>query len=812
VPLLAALVAAGLLSAVAVPGGSGEAHVEAGTARLDVTAGTYRLDGGVVITRGAVRLRARSARWDPRTGTVDASGEVLLTDATRAVSAEAIHAVMGGDFQATAVLAFVKEAPAALEGATTVQAAAACGRNALTASARTVDGEASGRFRLAGARLTPCDCPDGGPPSWELRSERAIVIPGERVELSWPVLWITPRFLFMDRPIPVLALPYLSLPLGNRVSGLLMPRLESDFSSRFTLAQPWFQTLGQSADLTFTPRYAFGQVAGTPSVRGPGLDLEARWAPAVDSVGRVEADGLWNLDDEPGAGAGVPGARRLRLALAGAHSQRLGEAARLRAELDLVGDPLYVRDFTRDPLSRDSASRRSAVQASLLAGDAALELSAAWLQPVSSSGALGATDYGLFGARLPAFHRWPSLAATLPPVDAGGGLRLSGRLGLARFAPPRGATSDGGADGLGPADHGWLRDAADPLELDGRWEPGERLAATRLDGRVELREVRPLGPLVAEAFLRGAALGYLFDAGRDPLANGWLAGGLELSTVLTRRYGKVRHELIPRAEWRVGSAVAGPSLPAFGYDAWDRGSATPPGAALAAPRLAAAAPPGVFSQARLSLSSHLVDEQGERFFAEVGQELDQRAGRLAEGYLEARATRGLVSGEADLRVWSGGRPSGAPVQSRRSWLDAFSLARLRLAVADGRGDSLGGSLLSVDAGGSGRLGEGVDSLFDPRAAALPAQAWATGDATVRLGPAALSYQAVIAARAQTLGGCQGGTREVAAWAIRQHTGALEWDSPCHCFRLRASLRIDDCGALGYGLTVDLGRAGAPQGR
>ena len=41
----------------------------------------------------------------------------------------------------------------------------------------------AGALRLEGARLTPCDCAAGAP-SWELRSESALVHPGERVELT----------------------------------------------------------------------------------------------------------------------------------------------------------------------------------------------------------------------------------------------------------------------------------------------------------------------------------------------------------------------------------------------------------------------------------------------------------------------------------------------------------------------------------------------------------------------------------------------------------------------------------------------------
>ncbi len=302
---LAALVAAGLLGAVALPGGSGDARVDAATAVYDLASGTYRLEGGVVIARGLVRLRAGSARFDPRTNVVDAAGGVLLTDASRAVAAEGIHAVLDGDFEASQVLVWLKDGPVDLSGATSAAEAGGCGRNALTARAARVAGGRSGVLTLEGARVTPCDCA-GGAPSWELRAEAAVVHPGERVVLTWPVLYVTPRFLLVDRPVPVFTFPWVSLPLGDRVTGLLAPQMGTSGPTGLTLAQPVFVTLGQSADVTVTPRWVFGrardQVAeGKPSARGLGGTLEGRWAPAPGAAGRLELDLLWDVDRDVGA-------------------------------------------------------------------------------------------------------------------------------------------------------------------------------------------------------------------------------------------------------------------------------------------------------------------------------------------------------------------------------------------------------------------------------------------------------------------------------------------------------------------------------
>ncbi|MBK9518886.1 MAG: LPS-assembly protein LptD [Anaeromyxobacter sp.] len=829
---LAALLAAGLLAATPVPGGDGAVRVEAGSAAYDVAGGTYRLEGGVVISRGVVRLRARSARWDPRSSTVEAAGDVLLTDATRAVAAEGLHAVLDGDFEASGVVVYLKRGPTDLSAAADAAAAGRCGANALVARADRITGTAAGEVgpvQLTGVRLTLCDCP-AGPPSWELRADRAVVHPGERVELTWPVVYVTPRFLLLERPVPVFTFPWVALPLGERVTGLLATELGTTGPTGFTLGQPVYVTLGPAADLTATPRWHFGRrraqvAAGDPAVRGPGASLELRWTPTPEAAGRLKADLAWDLDDEEELGPvdGAAGASGLRLALSGGWAQRLSPRATLRADLDLVGDPLHVRDFTPDVLQRDATTRRSALQVSGRGQDLVLDLSAAWLQPVARDGSLAACaggdtgcQGGLFGGGLPAFQRWPALAATLLPTALAGPLRLSGRAGLARFAPPGGATSDGGADGLGPGDRGWTRDAADPTELDGRWQVGERRALTRLETRAELAAPFTVGGVLSLIpSLQGAAQGALADGEGQVVTAGWGRARLGAGTTLARRFGGLRHLVQPRLDWSLTSGVAGGRAETFAADGLDRGPATPAGAAaaFAGARLAAAAPPGLSHQLRLALATRLSRGEVELVRAEVGQEVDLGRGTLAEAWLSAAAAGGPLTAEADLRLWTAGRPAGAPVSAGGSWLDAFSEVRLALALADGRGDSLRAGLLAVGAGGSGRLGAGQDVLFDGRVAPVDALATATLGATLQLGPAALRYDVRLPGRTAQVAACQGsGTRLVGPWDAQQHVAGVEWDSPCRCFRVQAALRVDGCGDLGGSVMLDLGRAAGLGGR
>jgi len=334
--MLLALAAARLMVAVVlVPGQGGEARVQATSATFDVAAGTYRLEGEVVISRGAATLRAGKASYDPRSGEVTASGGVLLIDPARVLFAEEIHAVFDGPFQARQAVAYYRSRPTPYGAAATLEAASACGPNALRAEGGEVTSAGDGRLRLVDARLTLCDCAGDGAPSWELRSRSAVVQPGDEARLEWPVLYVTPRFLLMDRPVPVMVLPWLTVPLAPRVSGLLVPRLGSSGPTGWTLGQPIYLTLGRSADLTLVPGYAFGQAPsavarGNPSVRGPGLSMEGRWAPAPDAAVQLRIDLQEDLDDEAVPAQGIVGASGLRYALRGDWAQRFGDRSSIR--------------------------------------------------------------------------------------------------------------------------------------------------------------------------------------------------------------------------------------------------------------------------------------------------------------------------------------------------------------------------------------------------------------------------------------------------------------------------------------------------
>lgn len=775
-PILAIL-AAGLLAraAAAAPapapsGLAGDVRVSADEVRYDVATGRVLLEGNAMVSRGGVTVRARSATYDPEANEVRAAGGVLLTDARRAISADAIRAVLGGEMEAEGVLAFVKDQPVDLSGVRSAEEAARAGRNRLVFSGSRLRGVADRRFELTGARLTLCDCPGGAPPSWEVTARSADVIPGKRAILRWSVLRITPSLLGVDRPVPVFAFPWLYLPLGDRQSGLLFPSFESTEATGFRLAQPLYLTLGRSADATLAPDYAFGRARsevaeGRPSVRGPGGRLELRWAPAEGAAGVAELAWIHDLDAEPGGASGD------RWALALRHGQALGARADLRAALRLAGDPVWDRDLTPDVLGRAVPYRRSDVIATHRGGPVVLEAAGSWVQPLSP-GRVPEESYGPLGADLGFSSRLAAATATLLPGGLGPA-RLSGRAGAARF----GAT--GALDRAGRPD------------------------ASRADARAALElPVLVAGAVTLSPWLGGAALAYALDGAPDSAAAAWGLGGVRIATEVSRRFGRLRHSIAPRLEWRAGSGTAGEALEFPAYDALDR---------AAGPSLLSASP-GAFQQARAAVETRLESGGVTRARAEVGQEVDLRDGRLAETFVSAGLAVGPVAADARARFFAfEGRGAPVPTPPIRSPLDELTELAASVSLSDRRGDALRAGFLSIGPGGSGGLVAGIDPLFDVRPANVEPAAFATAGVRAVAGAATLGYDALFWGRPSLQPLCSGGTglRRVDALDVQQHVASLAWSSSCRCFRVAAVARVNDCGGFSYTASIDLARlAGA----
>ncbi|BDG08094.1 LPS-assembly protein LptD [Anaeromyxobacter paludicola] len=815
----------------------GPVDVEAPEASFDQQTGRYSLTGGAVVRRGALTLRCERAGYDPETGEVDASGNVLLLEPGRALGASTAHLVLDGPFSATDVTGFLKPGTLDLSSARTLAEARDRGLNRFTLRGERASGEGD-RFDVERGRFTLCDCGGDAPPSWEIRSSHADVIPGQRAILSWPVFYLTPRFLFVERPVPFFALPWFYLPLGDRQSGLLFPEFAMGGTVGYSLAEPIFVTLGESADVTFTPQWIWGigdaaARAGTRGVKGGGGAIELRAVPAAGTDARLR---LFYLDDtQRDYYGGTPSpAHGGRLDLAAQLDSRLGPRERLRLDAELFADPLHPADFTNDVFLRQNPYRRSALAFTERGDDLLLSAEAAyyqpfagvgnnWFFPVDPASGIARPAYGGFGSRIPVFHRLPSLTATLLPVELRGPWTFSGTASLTRFAPIHGATGDEGASGVGPGDREWpARTSLDASQGDGRWETGERLAATRLAARGELRADYLLGRwLRLEPYLRATGLGYAFSEAKAAQANGWLAAGLVAETELSRRYGEGasarRHSIVPRLEWRAGTAPLGPALPAYAYDELDDApprpgeplvtyAATPTQAALVLPvRTLTAMPYGGFNQLRASVRSRLVGPPGAFPFnaeVEAGQDVD--LSRLARS--ETYGRLGLTIGPATASLLAKGYAFGAPKPDLApgltatsappsTWLDPFTAFAAGLTVADGRGEDVHVGLSSVGAGGSPQSAAGIEPLFDQRPYTQSTNTASAG-ARARYSGLSAAYEAWFnPTTIPETAICGAGKKTSTSPHVWQHQASLTWDSPCHCWKAAVVFAANECVGL-----------------
>jgi len=844
--LSAALMGPGRAGAASasLPGPGGPVDVEAGNLTYDAAADRFVLSDGVRLRRGTVLLRARTASYSPKDGVVDATGDVLLTAPGRVIAADGMHLVLDGPWEARTLSAFYKSKPLELEHAASAAEAAREGRNRLSLWAEKANGPvATGGgqpYTAESVRLTLCDCGEGAP-SWEIRAAKAEVTPGKSVVLSWPVIYVTPRFLFIDTPIPVLPLPWLYVPLSRRQTGLLFPFVNDGSRAGWELAEPFFFTMGESWDATLTLGYAFGpsssQIQGAatavpgprdPGVRGVEGSAELRWAPVEGVSGEGK---LYYMHDTLAYAWKPPSGDRLAVSLR--NQARLGRESFLNVDAALVGDAAYPQDFVADLLLRSAPYLRSALAAGQGFSDGLVEADVSYNLEIGTLGQGGVpvVPFGVLGGSVPSFHRLPALSATLLPLPVVGPLALSGQVGLARFAPISGIT-DQSVNGIGPGERLWPYQTAAPpptplpLPPAGSWTPGERLSATRAWARAELRAPVPIGPfLLLEPWAAGNASGYLFGDGAEPaLANAWGAGGAVLSTRLDRVWGPgadaLRHVIEPRIEWRGGTPVAGPKLPAYAYDEVDAAPVLANAPCVAPPaglvggclpfRTLSSTIPGGFSQMRLALRNRLVAPSGAlsvtRLDLDLGQDLDLSAGKLAETWVRAGAAWGPVTGNLLARFFAFGAASapGAWAPASPSWLDRFTEVRLDLAAADARGDKLSFGFLALGASASGSMKAGLDPLFDPRAVPLQPFAQVTGGINVRVfGGLDLRWDTLFSVRSTVSYPFGYAYPQPTAPGFQSNTFTAGWTSPCECWRALVKVSLQQNNWWSFGAALDL---------
>jgi hypothetical protein len=449
----------------------GPFSVEADHLRAARRDGVYLAEGRAVLRRRGLTVHADRLELDRAGGEVRAEGRVVVVDGRSVLSCARARLrlpELTGGLSSVEVRVRAEVDPAGLRGPDLP-----AGRDLMRLTAERLERSASRRFEVEGGQFTPCRCEPDEAPSWRVEARRASVDLDSGAWLSWPVLYA--------KDVPVLALPALYVPLGERRSGLLLPRLSASSVVGVELVEPVFLTLGRSWDATLELGYL--------TARGPRPGLELRWAPSPRSAGWIRAQTLFD------AGLYEPAERRwstgledpiVRWSVAARHRSPLA-GGQLAVGLNTLGDPNYVGEFADRFLARQVETAASQATWSIASDDgvrAAIGLALRQdLRPSRYPGAalrevrLYSDDPGPGDVR----YRFAELRLDAAPTPwLGGALLGEARLSAQAFAAPsprqpRFARAD-------------LRlGVSAPLDLFGlvQLEPGAALRLTAWSGRAD---------------------------------------------------------------------------------------------------------------------------------------------------------------------------------------------------------------------------------------------------------------------------------------------------------------------------------------
>lgn len=296
-------------SAGRAPGGAATVLADAVTLRED---GTLIASGGVVAWYQGARLVAARIVVDGATGALTLEGPIHLSRPGAAdPEAQAILIADAGQLDS-------ELQDGILRGARMIIA------REMQLAASQLERSAGGRRTvLTRVAASSCRiCQEGESPLWEIRA-RSITHDAETRRLS------------IDHPqFRVLGVPILQAPLTvtapdptvARQSGFLRPRIRTTSGLGFGLKLPWFQTLGDHADVTLTPYLSFGRTR----------TLETRYRHAFAN-GAMEWNGAVSRDDlRPGVTRGY---------LFGAARFDLPRDYRLGLQLQVASDRAYLLDY-----------------------------------------------------------------------------------------------------------------------------------------------------------------------------------------------------------------------------------------------------------------------------------------------------------------------------------------------------------------------------------------------------------------------------------------------------------------------------------
>ena len=813
------------------------------TVSLSADSVVYEREQRVLTARGhaelssdGVRLRANELVYDQAHDTAVARGDIMLVNGLTAAVAEEVTVDLRTHEATVKNGLFMQKrgvSPEQLLAARTPQELRDLGETPVLMSGTRIVRTGENAYQVEGIALAPCHC-TAGPPTWHVEASRASVVLGESASLTLPVVYAG--------RVPVLALPWLYLPLADRRTGLLIPKPTSSALNGFSLEVPVFVTLGRSYDLTFTPGYYAGAsaqsvtrvLAGesvtreeprTYGIRGPRLLTEFRYVPSVHTEGKATLGLIYDLQpvrnpvsagfylDEAGALLRTPRGPRGEVSLQ--HRQDLGGGWYDRIDAFAVSDGFYTRDITADVVARENQYLRSSgvlfrrddedwVGVELgLRQDIRWGYSLLGRDRVPASAAAGQT----FVPAPRTFQKLPTLSWVFAERRvADSPFVLGGRLEFTRLSPLLSSFGDEGDDGrFEPSgtrsvtsDTGVTTRGVDVSQGNGVFDGADREARDRLDFNPRLSTSHALGRwarLSPALALRQDF--YLGEVSGRAAQRGYPLLDLVLDSRLTRSFSlagaSLRHALEPSVALRYVPVVwgglpppgASPGLPGQAYDEID--SALP------------LTDPGVsrrFLHAVVELNQTVQAVQGAtrrellRLALGQGFDLSRHAptfglGTVAEGEPLARDTY------ARLVAHVGALSTGGVV---RYDPNARQISQLS---ADFRVDVPRGSLYAryddLASAGSDRLRRGLDALVGPARTSTQRAQFLTAGTQATLGfGLGLRYETIVQPQARS-----------ESPLLQQWLG-VSYGPACDCWRVEGIARLQRGRAIpdfGLSLTV-----------
>ncbi|MBU4565080.1 MAG: LPS assembly protein LptD [Desulfarculus sp.] len=288
---------------------------------------TYSAEGEVEIARGETRLMADRVSLNANTLVAEAQGRVRLSSPTQVVTGKSMVVDLNNN---TGKIydgrIFIKTTNYYITG----------GEIAKTGK---------DTYHIQKGSFTTCD---GADPAWK--------VTGEDMKVTVEGYGTVTNGAFRVKDFPILWTPYLMFPAKTkRQSGMLSPAFAQTQRDGFSFSLPYYQTLGEDQDMTLVLNYY--------SKRGLDIGLEYRYALDDQSKGMFMID--YMPDDSNGEALFSEGENaqvyHSRYWFRGKADQKLFNGTMdLKADIDIVSDQDYLREFTFGYSGYNASDRRLA--------------------------------------------------------------------------------------------------------------------------------------------------------------------------------------------------------------------------------------------------------------------------------------------------------------------------------------------------------------------------------------------------------------------------------------------------------------------